>query len=228
MKKVIIITFFVLLVFSISSQTTLTFPSTSNSGLNTVYSVIEAAYKELGMEINFVNVPEERSLVNANNGIFDGLPFRIEGIENEYTNLIPLKVPITNIIIYAYTRKSGPVVKSIDDLRNKRLVFVRGHKAPEQITAGYDVIVLKSIEQAFNMLLENHADVFVELSILGEVDRKRLNLSESIIYQEPPLRTIPTYHYLHKKNIGLIPEILSVLQEMKDSGRMQEIIDAPR
>lgn len=57
------------------------------------YVLIEA-YKEIGYQVTFDDLPGKRALEWANKGLTDGDVARIEGTEKKFTNLIPIEIPI--------------------------------------------------------------------------------------------------------------------------------------
>ncbi len=42
---------------------------------------------------------------------------------------------------------------------------------------------------------------------------------------EPPLITVPAYHFLHKRHEKLVPQITASLQQMEKDGILQKIWD---
>ncbi len=58
--------------------------------------VLEEAFARAGYEIKIIQLPAERSLTNANDGITDGDYVRISGLESTYPNLIRVPEKITD------------------------------------------------------------------------------------------------------------------------------------
>ena len=221
MLKFILLT---VLLFSNSSlaQTALIFSSSSGGKFTASELVLTEAYARLNIPISIVFTPAERSLRLANKGIVDGEVFRKKGIDDIYTNLIRLPVPINTIEISAFVTNRNITVKSWQELRPYRVGFRRGVKAIEQATEGMVVAPVSRIEQLFDMLEKGRLDVVVvskqfALKELNERPRHKVKMLT------PPLASERLYHYIHKKHIKLVPTISKVLKDMEQEGYIDNV-----
>ncbi len=56
--------------------------------------VMTIAYNKLGEKVIYEYLPAERGIISANDGVVFGELYRIEGLENRYSNLIRIPVPV--------------------------------------------------------------------------------------------------------------------------------------
>ncbi len=76
--------------------------------------------------------------------------------------------------------------------------------------------------QLFIKLDAGRNDVVVTSRLEGQLVINELGYHD-IQAVEPPLARIGLYHFLHKKNKALVPQIEKVLKEMETSGRLAAI-----
>ena len=75
------------------------------------------------------------------------------------------------------------------------------------------------------MLEMDRVDVVVANRIDGLQTIKEMLLNDIRIL-EPPLLTLNSYHYLHRKRADILPKITKVLQAMTTEGRIAAIYKA--
>jgi len=178
LHKTNLIFIFLLFFVPLWAQSSLTFPSTEDTGVQPFYNILIEACQKIGIEINFVKVPKERALYNVNAGLYDGETVRIAGIEKQYPNLLPINVSLSDSSVVAYTRTSSAPILSVDELNGKRIVIVRGRKAVLSIIKGHDVLYIDDAETAFQMIILDRADIFVDVLILSEPVLETMNFKK--------------------------------------------------
>ena len=189
--------------------------------------VLRAAYKRLGIEIEVKELPARRAIVLANTGGVDGELSRISGIDKKFTSLIPVRVPI-NFIEGVVLSKDKPVkVDGWNSIRHMKVAIRRGVVFTEKGTKGMDVQVLNSWQSALAALQSDRADVVViprtlAAKILLQYEPK------NIIVNEPPIVSMPLFHYLHNKRSAVVPLLERVLNEMQAEGEIERIISESR
>lgn len=183
--------------------------------------VLEKAYSKLGLAFEFNDLPAERSLVYANDGVTDGEFVRVSGIEAKYPNLVMIPVPIVYEDVVIYTKKAEFEVQGWHSLSPYIISFIRGFKLAEAKTAGMSVVMVNTVQQAFLMLNAGRNDVVVDLRSAQYI-LKQLNVSDIKIL-EPSLQTIVQYHYLHKRHKALAAKLEAVLKRMEQEGEMKRI-----
>jgi len=233
MRKFIVkitISLFSLFVYtsSIYGKETLVFSKSNDPVANISEEVLKEAYERIGITITTLVLPAERSLRMSNFGTTDGEINRIDGIENTYSNLKKVAVSVNILEGIVFTKDLKIKITDWNSLKPYKIGIRRGSKFAERGTKGMRVETVTSNEQLFRMLNNGRNDIVVTTRLEGLNQINRLQLKEVFII-EPPLVTLNLYHYLHKKNLHLLPKIESVLHKMESEGRIkiirQKIID---
>ena len=216
MLKFILLTILLFSNYSLA-QTALIFSSSSGGKFTASELVLTEAYARLNIPISIVFTPAERSLRLANRGIVDGEVFRVMGIDDIYTNLIRLPVPINTIEIVAFVKNKNIKITNWDDLRPYRVGIRRGVKLLEKATSGMIVFPLSKVSQLFSMLEKNRLDVIIVSKVIAN-NSFESSPPDDIYMLNPPLAKVELYHYIHKKHIKLVPAISQVLKDMEQEG----------
>lgn len=185
-------------------------------------AVLKKAYARLGFEAKGEYLPSVRSLVMADDGHLDGEVNRIESIGREYPHLLRVEVPVNHIEGIALTC-NRTVTADRDALNRLRVGLKRGNRYAEEFTRGMESVVRLDDENKLVQLLKaGRLDVIVVDRTWAEtLGRDKRNGCLRI--NEPPLVSVPLYHYLHRSRSRLLPEITRVLNEMAKSGEMASI-----
>src|SRR5690606_21180759 len=78
--------------------------------------LLQEAYRITGHELRPQIVPSQRALFMAENGLVDGDLFRIEGIEAEHPNLVPVPYPLLpGHVIVLLARTGNACAKTLPD-----------------------------------------------------------------------------------------------------------------
>ena len=212
---------------SLEAQETMvisTFPDDDAPLVIIAERVIRDAYTRLGIEVEIQYLPGERAIHSANYGKTDGELFRVAEINQTYSNLLMVPVPISYVEIVVFTKNVNFPVEGWESLRPYRIGFQQGMKLIEAKTKGMKVSTTNSSELTFKLLKLNRFDIAVEPRKSGLYFVKNLHLSDITIL-EPPLERIPTYHYLNKKHQDLLPKLENILRQMEQEGTIQKIND---
>lgn len=189
--------------------------------------VLAEAYRKLGIEIQIQRMPGLRSLIYANEGLTDGELFRAEGIEQDYVNLVRIKVPINTVDVVVVTKDVSFEVSDWQSLKPYHIGVQSGITFIESNISkieGLKVARVKSSSQLLRMLENDRIDVVIAprvSTILSLADLKLNNIN----ILEPPLQILPLYHYLNKKHQSLVDELEDVLRRMEVEGEIQRIRD---
>lgn len=205
---------------------TIGYPEEVNDFHNAAAAILKEAYGQLGIQLEFVTFPSERSLVNSDEGRIDGELVRIKGLEAKYHSL--LMVPVSHIkaeqMAFALDKNIG--INGWDSIRNYRIAFQRGYKAAEAGTRGMDNITLTvNTSQAIDMLIYKRVDIVVANRFTGLkelADRP----GNSVVMLTPALQEDLLYHYLNSRHKDLLPKITEILTRMKEEGHFKRIYDA--
>lgn len=222
-----IISFVVALVFLFSpamAQSVLTFSAIQDSDNSEISAlVLKEAYKKIGIDVYITPFPAKRSLFYANEGMADGELFRINGMEKKFTNLIRVPVAINQLEAMVMTKSADFTVSGWQSLTPYKLAIRRGVKFSEIGTEGMRRVTFNNNLALGRILLENsEVDVSVIARVNGLQVMEELG-DKALHFLQPPLNIYPLFHYLHKKHEKLVPKLVTVLEDMKEKGRMDEI-----
>lgn len=235
--KTILMIWLLLLSSAVLSKQNLTFSSAGplHPKKVIVLRVLEEAYQRLGIDIEIRHYPAERSLRTANAGEeVDGELFRGVNakIEENYLNLLKIPVALTYGEFVVFTRDTSFDVDGWDSLRPYHIGIEIGVKGIELGTEGMNVEKVPETDKLFLMLAEGRFDIAVAPRTVGLMHLTRLrNLYgeyENFRYisvLEPPLKKDPLFHYLHAKHADIATRLTKVLEEMRDNGEIQKVID---
>lgn len=191
----------------------------------TAERILREAYTRLGIEIDIQHYPGERALYTANQGVVDGELVRVTNLHTTYPNLLMVPTSFMEIEIMAFTKQLSFPVEGWESLRPYTIAFLRGFKLAEAQTEEMRVYETANDELTFQLLEAERVQVALGTRLGGVFFIKRMKLDE-IAPLEPPLATIPMYHYLHNKHERLVPQIDEVLQQLIQEGIHQQIRQA--
>lgn len=185
--------------------------------------VLAEAYGRLGIDIIVDEFPGLRALVYANEGITDGELFRAKGLDDEYPNLIQIHIPINTVEAVVITKGLHFEVADWQSLKPYRVGIQAGvtfiESGVDQVD-GLIVYRVKESTQLFGMLDEKRINAAVVPRIIA---LEALAEFKDITILDPPLLSLPLFHYLNKKHAKLVPELEAVLKSMQDEGEIQRI-----
>ena len=166
--------------------------------------VIHEAYQQIALKVDILSYPNMRSLMKSNNGEVDGELARISHINQRFKNLLQ--------------------VSDWESLREYELVCVRGLLFVEQNLSQRNIpcYQVSTYSQAINLLKIGRFDIAV-LPEITAISIIKKNNAKNVYIQGNRLIRVDLFHYLHKKNIHILPKITAVLQKMKTRGRIEEI-----
>jgi len=209
-------------------NTTMTFSTISGAEVQFVSArVIKEAYKRLNISVKIKDLPARRSLAMSNSGTVDGELSRVANLEKKYPSLIPVKVPVNFIEGMALSKDKPVNVDGWKSLLEYKLAIRRGVVFSEQGTKGMNVQVLNSWEATISALSTGRADVvIIPRTIANRIIKSYPNIN--IIINEPPIVSLPIFHYLHEKHRSMAPKIEKVIKKMATNGTIKTIIDKTR
>lgn len=186
-------------------------------------AVLEEAFSRLGFSIEIQNLPSERSLKHANNGIADGNFVRTSYIAAAYPNLrmVPEKLAVNYIVAFS---KQELEIDGWKSLLPHSTVYINGWKNCEkELKTAKKKTVVKSDTHLFRFLEKNRADLGIYGRSTGMAILKEMGITD-IKPLTPPIVVSDLFLYLNKKHELLIPKVTQTLQQMKANGTYMEII----
>lgn len=187
-----------------------------NTGMHDL--IMQEAFSRIGYDLQIVHLPAERAMINANEGIEDGVYVRIAGLEKLYPNLHRVSEKITDYEFVAFTKKIDAATTDWTALRPYDVGIIRGWKILEMnIRDTKSLTKVNTPVLLFTLLQNDRVDLVVYNRLDGYGVMRDLGL-EGITTLEPPLAVRAMFLYLHDSRRHLAPKLAAALQEMKQDG----------
>ena len=225
MIRILLAGFYLVFSAQLHASSKLVFSTAEESAIQDIsVQVLREAYAEIGYELEIVRTSNARSLMLANQGRTDGEVSRVQGIENEFSNLVRVPVTVNILDVRAFSKSPAVKVVNWEGLKGYRLICVKGSKLVERNLASREIecYFVTQFAQAINMLNAGRGDIAILPEVNGLQAIKHLNLP-GIGMTESSLHRAGLYHYLNIKHQGLVAKINSALQRMQARGRIKQI-----
>jgi polar amino acid transport system substrate-binding protein len=181
-------------------------------------------FARIGKEAKVIRLPSARSIINANEGIDDGVIARTAGMEEKYRNLIRIPVSVVTFKFVAYSLDNEISVTGWDSFAPYSVGYIRGWRIYEKnLTKAKSVTIVNNAEQLFRLLMNGRADLIMFEYYRGTWWNEHLNANAHIIGS--PVTENEMFIYMHNKHKDLVPEITQALEAMKQDGTYQRIKD---
>jgi polar amino acid transport system substrate-binding protein len=188
--------------------------------------LIAAVFREIGMEAELLIYPTatERGMLNANEGVDDGLAMRVAGLEKQYPNLVRVPEEVAFNDFVALTSGARFATDNWDSLSPYLVTYIIGWKVFEQnVPKAKEVTLVRDADQLFGLLKTGRADVALYERWQGLAKSRAIGLKLQVL--EPPLVRTKMYMYLHQKHAALVPQVAAALLKLKQNGTYQRIAD---
>lgn len=188
--------------------------------------ILFEALRRLGIPMRQVVLSAERSMLNADQGLDDGVYSRVSGLSRLYPNLIMVPEPISVFEFTAFTKDPALQVTGWEDLKPRSVGLVVGWKLAEANTTGVRILSKTRNEEALFAMLDKGR---VEVAIAGlhsglEIIRRKGY--QGVRALTPPLARRDMYIYLHKRHAPLAPKLTQVLRQMRRDGTLERLTRA--
>jgi len=225
-KLIKIISIVILLTLSVHAEEKYSFVSIENLIEQEIGRIIiPKIYQKLNIDVDISPKPGKRAQAYATSGKKDGEIMRIwtYGVENKTTIRVP--TPYYKLETMAFIKKDSKIIiNSKDDLKNYKLIKVRGVKHTNNVTVDLaNVKNVDSTEQMMKFLYAGRADIALTNTVDGLLVLKKLGYT-NIIPVDKPLAILDLYHYIHEKNNHLVLKVDKVIKQMKANGELQKVI----
>jgi ABC-type amino acid transport substrate-binding protein len=202
----------------------------SLSSFHEMFLIYSEAFKRLGYHFKLVNLPGERSMVDANSGVVDGEAARIASLDsNKYPNLIRVDESIFVIKEGAYSTDTSIRINGWESLRAKgfKVGLFKGIKSIEQKLPQYlekkDIVTLTSFEQCLKMLQARRIDLFI-IGTAMEESRPMKSDEFKDVKRVGIVEEKKVYAWFHKRHKKLVSQLADTLQAMKTEGTFQNLV----
>lgn len=205
-----------------SAQQTLTFREpVAGPTADYVTAVLEEAYADLGISLNYQPIPRLRAEQLAQNGEIAGELGRLAGLEEQLENLhrVPFKLYEFSIVLIA--RKSACGLCTLKSVNN--LAYIGGMRAAETVLEKSEfkqtTFRQSDIEQVSKLLNAERIDA----ALIADFQLRNLQLTQPnkfIVYQ---VQSEAGFHYLHQQYKHLVEPLYQRLSLMQASGRLAQL-----
>ncbi len=179
--------------------------------------ILTEAFRRIGYKLNTVQLPPERGLLAANEGIVDGDVNRIKGLEKTYPNLqrVPEKIRDSE---FCALSKNNSISNTPNELKKRVVGHIKGWKIYDKMMAtSKKVITASSPTQLFRLLEVNRIEVALYSCVEGLDLAQRLGIN-NIHILKPDFQQVKLFIYLNNKHANLIPQLSSALLLIKNEG----------
>ena len=184
----------------------------------------KAVFARIDISAKVIRLPSARSIINANEGIDDGVIGRIAGMEQKYKNLIMIPEPVVRLKFVAYSLDQKISIESWDSFKPYSVGYIRGWRIYEKnLPETKSLTIVNSAEQLFRLLLNGRAEIILFEYYRGTWWNEHLGANAHIIGS--PVAEKDMFLYMHKKHKDLVPKITEAFKSMKQDGTYQKIKD---
>ena len=183
-------------------------------------------FRRIGVEAVAVRYDAaERAMINANNGVDDGVALRIRGLEKIYPNLVRIDEKIVDNDFVAYATRVDIATTGFNALKNYQVAHINGWKIFEAgIVPGTQVTKVQDADQLFRLLTSDRTDLILFERWQGNHLLREHGIKAQVL--RPPLVTTEMFMYLHSKHAHLAEPAARALRAMKADGSYQRIATA--
>jgi len=198
-------------------------PFTTEAGDGFLDIIAREAFHRANLGLKLEQLPPERGLLSANNGLMDGDLSRIAGLEKVYPNLVRVPEKLVDWHFVAFTRKPDLHHASWAMLQPLTIGYIKGWKIYEQNLKQHpQVITVDSPEQLFAMLDKGRIDVALYARSMGQALVQNMGM-QNVRIIEPSLAEREMYIYLHRKHADKAPAIAAALRDIKHEGLYTQV-----
>lgn len=200
---------------------------TSSQVTDMAIAVLDAAYKKLGVQVEYVPYPLRRAALMMSKGELDGEVMRIRDYELTAKSLIRIKVPVNFLNIMIFSAPPCPQIRAWDDLKTLKTGYQRGVLLFERKLIKSQSKDYTTYDDIFNGILRKEVNVGVGFSIEGDLAFKK-EPPNMLCKASTEIPAEPLYHYLDGRHRGIAKRLENVLQEMEKRGQIRSILDKKR
>lgn len=174
--------------------------------------VMKAAYHQLGVSVDTLEVPSRRALFLAEEGQVDADLFRTRPVGEEKENLIRVPYPLLQARLMAVFPDAD--VGPEPDFAGKRVAVRRGVLIAERTARRLDMELerTRDYEQSLNLLEHRRVDMALVSHIEGGSLLSKSQWARFHIHPEP-VAPFTLYHYLHRRHAHLAEPLAEIMEK---------------
>ncbi|QJR80838.1 hypothetical protein CA267_008615 [Alteromonas pelagimontana] len=187
----------------------------NHPAVNYIKPVVTRSYKDLGLEVSYVQMPVTRRLIALNEGLIDGDLAAREDAEDEYENILRVGPPLCELSYILVCPKDVPCDTSVFTEGEKSVYLNRGTATillnifgmPAPVKSRYietpDTLINLFNHNRINYLIYTLVDEQHQFVITREYTTHFIGKSDF-------------YHYIHKRHKNLAPLLADALTVNKN------------
>ncbi|MEP4545255.1 MAG: transporter substrate-binding domain-containing protein [Saccharospirillum sp.] len=176
-------------------------------------------YEQLGQAVTFVEIPTARESRMIAAGNIDAVSAQIDGHQLRNPDLIQVPVPLTQIYITAFVKGEPTTREALLSRETVRLGRLRsltfGLTWPENV----QWVEVNQTRQLIQLLNQGRIDAAISPELSAQYFVVEMGLSD-IHRLKTPLASINVYHYIHRDNQHLLPDLTRILLQMEQDGSL--------
>ena len=194
----------------------------NRSGTGFYNKIASEIFKRLKIKLEYIQLPSQRSLIQANMGVDDGNFARVKGLTAKWPNLIIVPESIIVWEFSVFSLKKNIKIEGWHSLKPHSVGYVHGWQIYKKRTKNLKrVISTSNPSQLFRLLKNGRIDLALFESQQSSYWIKKTGVAA--LKLSPALAKKPLYIYVHKKHKNLVPKIVQVIKDMKKDGTYRRI-----
>lgn len=188
-------------------------------------ALLAECFSRMDVDLTIEIMPHKRSLEAAQQEVVDGTFIRTELIAKNYPELVMVPVPLIESRVTAYATDPA-ILESItcwESMTPYRVAYIDGWQWVEHHLPG--CTNLCRIKKKMSLLLflsRGRADIAIYEETLGAEEIRKMDI-KNIHVLDNPLSVTNMYLYMHRRHLGMVPEIADTLSAMIDDGTFQAL-----
>jgi hypothetical protein len=184
-----------------------------------IIDVITLAYQKQGIDIELIDFNKENALVAANEGLLDGQLAKIPGLSQTYQNLMRIEVPLLDFDLNLISFCDNCTLPDMPSLVIHS-TYPAAAKYLESNPYHGQLYKVKSVSTLLNLLMQKQVSAALVIGFYIDPYMQKLQNAD---VKFTTVHSQSVFHYLHKKHQHLAPQLFDTLQQLKKSGKMQEL-----
>ncbi len=182
--------------------------------------VLYTALNRMGYDVVVSSLGMKTAIISVDNGENDLLAVQALGIEDIYTNLVPVEVPVSYVDMVMYSKEGANYeFEEWDDLNGLSVVYhPKNVHVENHIPSGAYKTAINDYNELFQAILNDEADVLA----LPVTELSDKILPKGIV-QCGIVERVETYTFVNKDNIELSKQLKAELEKMLQDGTFEKI-----
>jgi polar amino acid transport system substrate-binding protein len=186
--------------------------------------LLPEAYARLGLTVRVIEVPPNRADLMVTSGEGDAFVFSDSRYPLSHPGALLVPVPIGYDEIVVFSRSASFKVLGWDSLKPFTIGFLKSMWIVEDHLAGFKAEPANQPDLVLLKLAAGRTDLAVMPSALGlSLLQKHPEITVKVL--QPPLETVPLYHFVAAKNAALVPRLAAVFRAMAAEGRIRAVTE---